>query len=573
MVVQSEIAAIIMDCMDRELYLDEIQTCLTVLHKRKKTKNGISRSLAATARQSDAEQFQQAYNKELDNWKEQNAYEYGTPGVDDEIVRLMVILTRKIDELKGATHKGRFVVNGHELAKEGLVCFAPVARMEAVLSVLSLIAGLGMGLAQEDVSSAYLHAPAKRYKYVLPLPGMEDPTGKHKYIKLLKAIYGEPDAGNAYFGFHIDTHLGYGFKKLTRDGTLLMYRTTVAVNGKEERSILILVTIVNDSILGYQHKEVAEKYFDYLRTKAKIVVSYSPKQFVGLEIDYDQNQRVMRIAQQAYTHKIAQKFGINKEDTTVSQWLEGADISLAEEEADPEYVTKIRSMIGAVMWLGNGTRKDITAVVKTAARVMHRPKLSLEVFLLNLIQWLFNTRTRSLTYDGSKVWTAPDGTVIDINRVCAYVNSSYANAGVQFQMKSQYGYAIMINGGCTAAGSGLGAFTVDSSSYAEVYALHKASKDIEYIQVIASEIMEGDQPAAIVFEDKTTAIVVMTNNKSVTRSRHFDIKLFYMADLIQRGIVILQYVTTEHQIADILTKATPTAIFKRLSAFLMGEGP
>lgn len=571
MVVQSETAAIIMDCMDRDLYLDEIQTCLTALNKKKQKKNGVFRSLAATARQPDAAQFQQAYDKEISNWKEQKAYEPGTPGPDDEIVRLMPIMHRKLDELKEATHKARVVVNGYEIAKEGLTCFAPVARMDAVTSILSLIAGLGMGLAQEDVSSAYLHAPAKRYKYALPLPGMEDPTGKHKYIKLLKAIYGEPDAGNAYFGFHIDTHLGYGFQKLTRDGTLLIYRTTATVNGKVEKSILILVTIVDDSILGYQHKDVAEKYFDYLRTKAKIVVSYAPRQFVGLEIDYNQDQRVMRIGQQAYTHKIAQKFGVNKEDPVVtSPWLENADISLAEEEPDPDYVTKIRSMIGAVMWLGNGTRKDITAVVKTAARVMHRPKISLEAFLLNLIQWLFNTRTRTLTYDGSKAWTAPDGTVIDINRVCAYVDSSYANAGVQFQMKSQYGYAIMINGGCVAAGSGLGAFTVDSSSYAEVYALHKASKDIEYIQMIANEIMDGKQPAAIVFEDNTTAIAVMVNNKSVTRSRHFDIKLFYMADLIQRGIVILQYVTTEHQIADILTKATPTAIFNRLSAFLMG---
>jgi hypothetical protein len=47
-----------------------------------------------------------------------------------------------------------------------------------------------------------------------------------------------------------------------------MYRTKAVINGREEESMLLLVTIVDDSILGYQHKEVAEKYFEYLRTKA-----------------------------------------------------------------------------------------------------------------------------------------------------------------------------------------------------------------------------------------------------------------------------------------------------------------
>jgi hypothetical protein len=63
----------------------------------------------------------------------------------------------------------------------------------------------------------------------------------------------------------------------------------------------------------------------------------------------------------------------------------------------------------------------------------------------------------------------------------------------------------MMGGACVAAGSGLGSFTVDSSSYAEVYALHKASKDIEYIQMIVNVIMEGNlPPKGIVFKDNTT---------------------------------------------------------------------
>jgi hypothetical protein len=59
----------------------------------------------------------------------------------------------------------------------------------------------------------------------------------------------------------------------------------------------------------------------------------------------------------------------------------------------------------------------------------------------------------------------------------------------------------------------------------------------------------------------------MTNNKSATRSQHFDIKLSYMAGLIQCKVLDIAYVPTEHQVADMLTKDTLEQIFKRLSAF------
>jgi hypothetical protein len=443
--------------------------------------------------------------------------------------------------------------------------------MDAVMAAMQIMNGLNMGLAQADVSSAYLHAPAKTIRYARPLPGMEDPTHKHKFIRLIKAIYGDPEAGNAYFGFHIETHLDYGFTNVTRDGTILMYRAKKVVNGREESSMLILITIVDDSILGYQDKEVAEKYFEYLQTKAKFVVSWTPKQFVGIEIDYDREKGILRLRQTDYINKALQKLGINKEDPTVtSPWLENADLGLADGEPDEVMVTKARTCIGVASWVANGTRKDLTAVVRTAARVMHKPKTGLIQFLMHLLQWIFNTRNRCLTFRRGE-WKTLHGVTIANLQLAAYVDSSWANAGPEFQMRSQYGWCIMMGGACVAAGSGLGSFTVDSSSYAEVYALHKASKDIEYIQMIVNVIMEGNlPPKAIVFEDNTTAIAVMTNNKSATRSRHFDIKLFYMAGLIQRKVLDIAYVPTEHQVADMLTKDTPEHIFKRLSAALMG---
>ena len=38
------------------------------------------------------------------------------------------------------------------------------------------------------------------------------------------------------------------------------------------------------------------------------------------------------------------------------------------------------------------------------------------------------------------------------------------------------------------------------------------------------------------------------------KSKHIKIKYHYIRDMVQRGAVILQYVATDEQIADVLTK-------------------
>ena len=361
---------------------------------------------------------------------------------------------------------------------------------------------------------------------------------------------------------------------MTRDGTILIYRTTVFVDGQEVVSILLLVTIVDDSILGYQHKEVADKYFDYLRSKAKIVVTFEPKKFVGFRIHYDRERGIMQLDQTDYIFKLAQMYGINKEDPTIDRACTEEDrIALAEGTPDEETVTLVRSMTGGMAWVAYGTRADVIAALKVATRTMHKPTPELVAFLKRLLQFLFNTRADKLTFKRGE-WVTPDGTRANVNQIIAYVDSSWANAGPEFNMKSQYGFAIQLNGGCVAAGSGLSPCVADSSSYAEVMALHVASKDIVYLQQIIDVVYEtlGQvAPKAIIMEDNTTAVAVMTNNKSATRSRHFNIKFFYLADLIQSGVMSIKYIPTAHQVADILTKATPAAIFQRLRKWLLGN--
>ncbi len=134
----------------------------------------------------------------------------------------------------------------------------------------------------------------------------------------------------------------------------------------------------------------------------------------------------MRLRQTDYINKALQKLGINKEDPMVtSLWLENADLGLADGEPDEVKVTKACTCIGVASWVANATRKDLTAVVRTAARVMHKPILGLIHFLLHLLKWIFNMRNRCLTF--RREWKTLHCITIMNLQLAAY-------AGPEFQM-------------------------------------------------------------------------------------------------------------------------------------------
>ena len=60
----------------------------------------------------------------------------------------------------------------------------------------------------------------------------------------------------------------------------------------------------------------------------------------------------------------------------------------------------------------------------------------------------------------------------------------------------------------------------------------------------------------VLYQDNTSTIKVEKNGKASSgkRTRHFDIKLFYITDLIKRGEITVEYCPTDVMLADFFTK-------------------
>ena len=59
------------------------------------------------------------------------------------------------------------------------------------------------------------------------------------------------------------------------------------------------------------------------------------------------------------------------------------------------------------------------------------------------------------------------------------------------------------------------------------------------------------------FEDNLGCIALTKNAKFHGRTKHIDIKVHYVRELVNRGEIVFSYCQSELQLADILTKPMP----------------
>ena len=75
----------------------------------------------------------------------------------------------------------------------------------------------------------------------------------------------------------------------------------------------------------------------------------------------------------------------------------------------------------------------------------------------------------------------------------------------------------------------------------------------------------------LLYQDNTSSmkLEINGNESSGKRTRHFDIKIFYVSDLVSRDEVEVKYCPTDEMIADYMTKPLVGSKFKRFRDLIM----
>ena len=108
---------------------------------------------------------------------------------------------------------------------------------------------------------------------------------------------------------------------------------------------------------------------------------------------------------------------------------------------------------------------------------------------------------------------------------------------------------------------------------AELMALSDGAKRGIWVRKILSGVLgRGDLPATELKCDNQATIRIVTNLASPggrTRSKHIDVRYFFVRECIADGSVVVTYEPTESMAADILTKPLGKLVFYRMLSKLI----
>jgi hypothetical protein len=69
-----------------------------------------------------------------------------------------------------------------------------------------------------------------------------------------------------------------------------------------------------------------------------------------------------------------------------------------------------------------------------------------------------------------------------------------------------------------------------------------------------TSLFDLEMEVIVILCDNESCIKLMENPVFHDKSKHIEIRYHYIRDMVQRGVVKLQYVGTDEQVADVLTK-------------------
>ncbi|XP_051118541.1 secreted RxLR effector protein 161-like [Andrographis paniculata] len=209
------------------------------------------------------------------------------------------------------------------------------------------------------------------------------------------------------------------------------------------------------------------------------------------------------------------------------------------------------SAVGSLMYAQVCISPDIAYVVGALRRYQSNPGVDHWKAAKKVIRYLQGTKDFMLMYKQT-----------DVLEMIGYSNSDYA--GCIDTRKSTSGYVFMLAGGAISWRSAKQSIIATSTMEAEFVSYFEASSHGLWLKSFISELKVVDSISRLIklYCDNSAAVFMAKNNKSVSRSKHIDIKYLALRERVKENKVVIEHVSTELMLADPLTKGMPLKNFR-----------
>lgn len=434
-------------------------------------------------------------------------------------------------------YKARLVAQGFKQIKGESFdeTFSPVVNFGVIRFFFSLLVSVKQWVhIQCDIKSAYLYAPLQEEVYMSQPPGFSQ--NNNLVCKLNKALYGLHQSGRMWF-FEIDKVLhGLGFIKFEWGNCIYSFKNS-----------LILLLYVDDIVLFGLNKDSVQKGIKLLQNHFDLKILGKTRKLLGVQFEEGE---CMCINQTAYIEEIQDRFKSFKAPISslpISKGIIFSKTQSPQTNTEQHEMMKYpyRNLLGCLSYLASHTRPDISYAVNIMSQFQANPGIFHWNGLLRILGYIISTKLFKLN--------------LSTNNMQLKVYSDADFASNRDDRTSMSGQLLLLGEAPifwrTFKQKCISLSTMES----EFVAMTEAAKELIWYDRILKECITRN----IISEPKTEPTLLGDNTASIDfisspiencRTKHIDVKLFFIRNLVFDKALIVKYIPSKKNLADAFTR-------------------
>jgi transposase InsO family protein len=428
-------------------------------------------------------------------------------------------------------YKARWVIRGDQ-QREGIdfnETFATVVKPMSYKLIFAIAAALDWEIDQMDVKTAFLYGKVEETVYMEQPTGLND--GSTKVCKLDRALYGLKQAPRVWYNTLSEFLQQLDFQPLDADASVF-----------HKKGVIIAVYVDDLLITGRDRKEI-DTLKKALSKRFQMSDLGAVNFYLGMTVTRDRPNRTLYLGQQSYITKVLRDFGMEDCKPAVTPMdTNGSNLVPAPKDyqASPFEIKEYQKLIGSLMYAMLGSRPDIAFAVSMVSRFAANPTAEHITAAKRILRYLRGTLTYQLTYRG------------DLQALTGYSDADWA--GDKDTRRSTGGFVFNVGSGIVSWSSKRQNTIALSSCESETMAQTQAAKEAIWLSRFLAQALQEEQVAVVIHCDNQGAIALAKNDQFHARTKHIDIREKWVREAVAVKQVKLEYISTELQLADGLTK-------------------
>ncbi|GJX24324.1 ribonuclease H-like domain-containing protein [Tanacetum coccineum] len=376
--------------------------------------------------------------------------------------------------------------------------FSPIVKPATIHTVLSLALTKHYHVHQLDVKNAFLNGDLSETVYMHQPPGFVDFRYPHHVCRLQRSLYGLKQAPRAWFHRFAAYATRVGFSPSRCDSSLFIYRY-----GTDTSYLLIYV---DDIVLAASSTSLLQNIIFSLHKEFDMTDLGALNYFLGIFVTLD----------------IESKLG-----------PEGTPI------LDP---TLYQSLVGDLQYL-TFTRPDLSYAVQQICLYMHDPREPHLAALKRILRYVQGT----LEF-GLQLYASSESSLV------AYSDADWA--GCPATRRSTSRYCVFLGNNLLSWSSKRQHALSHSSAEAEYRGVANVVAETAWLRNLLRELHTPLLSATLVYCDNVSVVYLSANPVQHQRTKHIEIDIHFVRDMVSMGHVRVLYVPSRYQYADIFTKGS-----------------